>query len=211
MRKKKNADLSRLSYKKFTLQQVVLQFNLKTKVSDAFFDNVIPQPPSPLLTEILKENVPLALAIGTEKAKSELIVMPVLVEVRKSADRKVSVFSGIEFNVEPSSGLKGICDFLISKSEEQYILRSPVITLVEAKKGEIDAGMGQCAAEMVAARKFNTIHQTDVRQIWGVVTTGTLWKFLELTEQQIIIQADETAIEHIDHILGMFLKMIAEN
>jgi len=82
---------------------------------------------------------------------------------------------------------------------------------VEAKKGEIDAGMGQCAAEMVAARKFNTIHQTDVRQIWGVVTTGTLWKFLELTEQQIIIQADETAIEHIDHILGMFLKMIAEN
>lgn len=193
------------------MQQAVLQFDLKTEASETFFDDVVPHPPSPLLTEILKENVPLGLAIGTEKAKSELIVMPVLVEVRKLADRKISIFSGIEFNVEPSSGLKGICDFLISKSEEQYILRSPVITLVEAKKGEIDAGMGQCAAEMVAARKFNMIRQTDVRQIWGVVTSGTLWKFLKLTEQRFIIQANETSIEHIDKILGMFLKMIAES
>ena len=74
------------------------------------------------------------------------------------------LFSGIEFNVEPRLGLKGVCDFLMSKSEEQYVLRAPVIVIVEAKKGEIEVGMGQCTAEMIAAQKFfsfpNSIWET---------------------------------------------------
>jgi len=76
--------------------------------------------------------------------------MPVLVEIRRAAGRKISIFSGIEFNVDVSLGLKGFCDFLISRSEEQYVLRRPVISVVEAKKGEIDLGMRQCSAEMAA-------------------------------------------------------------
>ncbi|OQX09123.1 MAG: hypothetical protein BWK80_47245 [Desulfobacteraceae bacterium IS3] len=205
---KKLSSTSRLSYKKFTLQRVVEQFDLKTRISESLCKNIIPRTPSPLLKEMLEENLPLALAIGTEKAKSELLIMPILVEVRKLADRKISIFSGIEFNVEPESGLKGICDFLISKSDEQYVLRSPVAAVVEAKKGEIEIGIGQCAAEMIAARKFNDIHGSDNRNIWGVVTTGTNWKFLLLTEKQLTIQADEMPIDYIDKILGMFLNMI---
>jgi len=124
---KKLSSTSRLSYKKFTLQRVVEQFDLKTRISESLCKNIISRHPSPLLKEMLAENLPLALAIGTEKAKSELLIMPILVEVRKLADRKISIFSGIEFNVEPESGLKGICDFLISRSDEQYVLRSPVL------------------------------------------------------------------------------------
>jgi len=198
-----------LSYNKFTLQKVVDLFELKTIESDKFFEGIVPQQPSSLLAETLRDNIPLGLAIGTEKAKSELIIMPVLVEVRRLLHKKISLFSGIEFNVEPRLGLKGVCDFLISKSEEQYVLRAPVIAIVEAKKGEIELGMGQCTAEMIAAQKFNAKHNNIVEQIYGTVTTGSNWKFLKLTNQTLFIQSDETSIEHIDRILGMLVKMIS--
>jgi hypothetical protein len=200
----------RLSYNKFSLQKAVEQFDLKTEVAGDFFAGVTPRAPGALLVEILAENLPLALAIGTEKARSELIVMPVLVEVRKQMARKISIFSGIEFNVDKRLGLKGICDFLLSTSEEQYVLRSPVAAVVEAKKGEIDAGLGQCAAEMVAAQYFNAAQASGIKRIYGAVTTGNSWKFLRLQEKVLTLQADETAVEHIDRILGMFLTMLRE-
>ena len=44
---------------------------------------------------------------------------PVLVEVRERSGRAVNLFSGTDFTVDESLGLHGICDFLISRSEEQ--------------------------------------------------------------------------------------------
>ena len=203
-----SAGMARMAYQKFSLQMVVERFALKTVTSQTLFDDVTPCPPSPLLSETFNETIPLGLAIGTEKARSELIVMPLLVEIRRILKHQISVFSGIEFNVEPSVGLKGICDFLVSKSDEQYIVRSPVIAVVEAKKGEIEGGLGQCAAEMVAVQKFNDQHQTPVDRVAGIVTTGSSWKFLLLHSQTLTIQADETSIEHVDRILGMFVKLL---
>lgn len=33
-------------------------------------------------------------------------------------------------------------------------LRSPIVAVVEAKKNDIEAGLGQCFAQMVAARDY---------------------------------------------------------
>jgi hypothetical protein len=76
---------------------------------------------SPLLQMLLEENVPLALAINTEKARSELIVTPILLEVWRLMRREISLFSGIEFNVAPDRGLNGVCDFILSRSPMQLV------------------------------------------------------------------------------------------
>jgi hypothetical protein len=55
---------------------------------------------SDYLNETLNENIPLALAIHTEKARSEMIVTPILIELRKLLNRRISLFSGVEFNVD---------------------------------------------------------------------------------------------------------------
>jgi len=46
-----------------------------------------------LLAETLAENIPLALGIDTEKARSEMIVTPILIELRKIFHREISLFS----------------------------------------------------------------------------------------------------------------------
>ena len=142
---------------------------------------------SDYLSMTLKENVPLALAINTEKARSELIIAVVLVELRKRLNYHISLFSGVEFNVDPQQGLNGVCDFIITRSLEQFFISAPVIVLVEAKNENITGGLGQCIAAMLAARLFNAQEGQHITTVYGVVTSGSVWKFLQLVDSTVYI------------------------
>ena len=98
---------------------------------------------------------PAALAMNTEKARSELIIAPILMEAIRLARPPVSLFSGAAFDVDKEQGLNGACDYLITRSAERFFISQPLIAVVEAKKEDIVGGLGQCVAAMVAARIFN--------------------------------------------------------
>ena len=117
-----------MPYSKFTLEEVLTKFNLTLVENLGKFNNLPDVAPSKLLEETLEDNIPLAVAIGTEKARSELIVSPILVAVRKHLNKQISLFSGIEFNVNIELGLSGFCDFIISRSSLQTIIKAPVVT-----------------------------------------------------------------------------------
>jgi len=163
------------------------------------------------LSETLQENVPLAVSINTEKARSELIIAPMLVEVRKILDRKISLFSGIELNVDEEKDLSGFCDFIISDSPEQLFLKAPVITIVEAKNENIMGGLGQCLAEMIAARIFNERENSGVSRIYGAVTSGNLWRFVKLDNDVAHIDLDDYSIREPGRVVGILLAMVARN
>jgi hypothetical protein len=102
----------------FSIDKVKQAFHLKTVEGVRFFPELIESiAPSPKLLAIL-EDIPWAIAVDTKKARSEVIINPVLLAVRRILDRQISVFSGEEFNVDVSVGLNGVCDFLISRSPE---------------------------------------------------------------------------------------------
>jgi hypothetical protein len=71
-----------MSYSNFTFEN--LEYNLKLIINETdLFSFIQPIEISVVFAEILQENVPLGLSIGTKKAKSELIIAPMLVELRK--------------------------------------------------------------------------------------------------------------------------------
>jgi hypothetical protein len=164
---------------------------------------------SDLLRQTLQENISLALAINTEKARSELIVTPILVELRKQFDYQISFFSGKEFNIDSEKGLNGFCDFLISRSSEQLLIKTPVVALVEAKNDNIQAGLPQCMAEMIAARIFNERKNNHITEIYGVVTTGTNWKFLRYINQTIEVDLNDYFIDNISKIIGILKYLVS--
>lgn len=176
-----------MAYSDFTLTKVRAAFGLTFEENKSLFRDVLEIPPSEFLSEALEYYVPLASAINTEKARSELIIAPVLFELRRRSQDRVSVFSGSEFNVDPSQGLSGYCDFILSSSGEIYDIVAPVIAIVEAKNENIKAGLGRCIAEMVAAQIFNERQENRIDIIYGAVTTGTLWRFLVLEERKVCI------------------------
>ncbi len=199
-----------MAYSDFTsLTKFKKIFGIQIDEQPDLFAMIEPVTPSDYLTIGLQENVPLALAISTEKARSEMIIAPVLLEVRRRANYQVSLFSGTEFNVDAEKGLNGYCDFVISRAKEQLTINAPVLIIIEAKNENIKVGLAQCAAAMLAAQIFNQQEGNAIDLIYGAVTTGNMWQFLQLNGTIISIDLSEYYINNVDKILGILLKSIA--
>ena len=197
-----------MSYSNFTLESALEAFQLEKVEFAGTFSEIKPIAPSDYLTTGLAKKVPLAAAIGTEKARSELIVADVLVELREKFNYRISFFSGIDFSVDVESGLVGICDFLVSLSPGQLFLQVPLIILVETKKDDPKLGLGQCIAEMLAAQRFNAEKGNDIPAVYGATTTGTEWQFLKLSEKRLQIDMEIYPIQQCDKILGILSSMV---
>ena len=196
-----------MSYKEFDWAKVKAEFALTTVEGGRFLPETAPIVPSPVLTASLERGIPWAVATGNEKARSEGIITPLLLEVREILQHQVSLFSGEEFNVDATIGLNGYCDFLISRSPEQLAIEAPVIILIEAKQENLKLGLGQCAATMVAAQQFNRTQQQPISTLYGGVSTGTTWRFLKLEAQTLTLDLTDYPLPPIDPILGMLVWM----
>jgi hypothetical protein len=199
-----------MPYSSFTVRRIKQEFGIQTQEGGRFLPLTPEIAPSSMLADILENYLPWAIAVGSEKAKSEMIVAPVLLEVKRILESKISVFSGRDFTVDESVGLNGICDFLISRSPEQLEIEAPAIVLVEAKRDSLNSGLGQCMAEMIAAQRFNEQNNVLTPTLYGATTSGTAWRFLKLEGTVVTIDLTDYALQPVDRILGMLTWMIRE-
>ena len=200
-----------MSYSEFTsIIQVKQAFGLTTVEGPRFLPQTTPINPSATLIDFLANSLPVAVATGSQKARSEMIITPVLLEVRKILQQKISLFSGEDFTVDYESGLNGICDYLISRSPEMLEIEAPAVAVVEAKKADLKTGIGQCVAEMVAMQKFNEAKGKPISVIYGGVSNGTQWRFLKLEEKIVSIDLNDYALPPVDEILGMLVWMVRD-
>ncbi|GAB4470771.1 MAG: hypothetical protein OHK0037_29680 [Elainellaceae cyanobacterium] len=195
-----------MAYSDFTLAKVKSAFGLTTQERGSLFASIPAVSPSPALSQTLTEFTTLATSIGTEKARSEFLIAPILAEVRRQMHYRIALFSGVEFNVDAARGLQGFCDFILSASAEQLYIDTPVMTIVEAKREDIVGGLGQCIATMVAAQIFNAERDQPISRIYGAVTSGTNWRFLMLEETTVWIDSPEYYISQIGQILGILMQ-----
>jgi len=209
-----------MPYSEFSLTKVKQDFGLTTVEKRDIFGDIPELGASNLLVDILSYNQSIAFGSNSEKARSELIISPILVDLRRQLKEQINLFSGVDFTVDDTRGLNGICGFIITKSPEILAVTAPVIIVVEAKKENINAGLGQCAAEMVAAQIFNARTApiaknlsekltSDVSPIYGVVTTGSIWQFLSLQDQILSIDLSEYYLKDVNKILGILASAIS--
>ena len=169
--------------------------------------NISPRKVSDLLKDSLQRHTKMALSQGLEKARSEFIIAPILAELYDQAQNELSLFSGWELNVDVELGLIGRCDFLISRSNNQIYLESPIVVAVEAKQDDFRQGINQCIAEMIAARIFNERDGTGIEKIFGCVTTGDVWRFLILDGKSAIIEEKVFELSEVEQIVGILWEM----
>src|SRR5919202_2229716 len=152
-----------MPYSQFTtISKAKEALNLTTVEGYRFLPPLNPIAPSDVLTGTLKESLPIVATSGSEKARSEGIIYPVLLEVRRILDHKVSLFSGEDFTIDEAVGLNGVFDFLLARSSEVLEIEAPAVVIVEAKKTDLKSGLGQCIAEMVAAQRFNQAKEKNI-------------------------------------------------
>lgn len=200
-----------MPYSQFTsVGKVKETFHLSTIEGVRFLPPLEPIAPSDTLENFLAESLPVAIATGSEKARSEGIVYPVLLEVRRLLNREISLFSGEEFTVDESVGLNGVCDFLLSRSPEQLDIEAPAVIIIEAKKADLKSGLGQCIASMIAAQRFNEAKGKIIPTIYGCVSNGSQWRFLQLQGSTVTIDLTDYPLPPVDQILA-FLVWMAQN
>ncbi|CAK0771557.1 conserved hypothetical protein [Gammaproteobacteria bacterium] len=198
-----------MAYSDFkTLGQINKELGIVIQGKDELYSHIEPV----VLTQWFRETMRIAyikaIRINTESSRQALIVDPVLMELTQHV--KISFFLENAFNVDINKGLTGNPDGVISKSENQFYITSPIIVLVEAKKSDLGSGLAQCIAEMEAARIFNEQQDNSISLIHGVVTDGVLWQFLSLQDNVATI---DSALYHFgdgSKIVGV-LKFFVEN
>jgi hypothetical protein len=147
-----------MAFRDFTYPNVESELGLTGAEAD-LFGGVAPLELPPAFVERLRYTTDLGLSIDTEKARSEFIIAPLLIELKFMHGDKVGLFSGAPLDVDAARGLNGTCDFVLTRSPRQTKLTAPVLAVIEAKNDNLRSGLGQCIAAAVAAREYNALEK----------------------------------------------------
>lgn len=197
-----------MAFSDFDLRTVVDTFGLREEWNIDLFAGTSPIEPSDYLRAWLAEFAPIAVAVNTEMARREFITGPLLTEAKRRSAGPVNVLPGMSFEADKARGLSGYCDYLISRSESIYYLRSPLAAVIEAKREDIIGGLGQCAAAMVGMRIFNEKDGTSFPAVYGCVSSGTTWHFLRLEGEGLFIDHREYYLGDAALILGILVQIM---
>jgi len=197
-----------MAFSDFTFDSLRKTFGLKFDFRTRFVHTIAPATPGAMSAEWLRRHYSLASSIPNERARAELLITPMLLEARDQSAHPISYFPGFEFNVEPSTGLRGYCDYILSASDNQMEIVAPVLMIVEAKLDNLAAASPQCAAAMYAAQLYNAREGIASDYVYGVVSTGIQWGFLRLRGKSVDLDPDFPLIDDAPKILGILLEML---
>jgi hypothetical protein len=192
------------SYSDFTLDHLEQMFSIRSTMKDLRLSQVSLLP-SEWLEATLSRNR--TLPVNSEKAKSELLITPIIVEIATRTPQRFQCFSGNTLDVDVTQSLKGRCDFLLTKNLSVNI-SAPIIAIFEAKDDSLDHWYGQCGAEMYASRLFNEQRNEPITIIHGAVTNGFSWQFLRLEGAQLLIDKEIYALSDLPKLLGALQFLI---
>ena len=145
---------------------------------------------------------------ASEKAKSELLIAPLLVELWARYEDRINLHSGSEVVGDRAAKLSGVCDFVIGRGQQLPRVTAPLIVVIEAKRDLIENGYGQCIASMVGIQRFKRNAKKGDGPVFGVVTTATVWKFLRLDGGILTYDHTEFTLDPVDRLFGRLVAMI---
>ncbi|HEY9798994.1 MAG TPA: hypothetical protein V6D25_01445 [Leptolyngbyaceae cyanobacterium] len=196
-----------MAYSDFTLEKAAAVLGITTQEAD-LFPELVPLSIPAWLNETLNKRTQLSLI--SEKARSEFIIVPILLACRDISQDRLAIFSGQRLDIDPAQGLIGECDFILALAPSLPPLRSPIITVVEAKKNDVEAGLGQCIAQMVAADLFNRSSNQPEKPVYGCVTTGEVWQFLQLSQKIAFIDQQRYYLDNVGAILAIVQTIVQQ-
>lgn len=197
-----------MAYGDFKYPAVVRDLGLTLTPAEELFAGVPPKPLGPAAREVLAATARLGAAINTEKARSEWMVAPLLGEFWAGYHARIGLYSGVDFPADPDAGLTGPIDFLLTRAPQVPHITAPVAVIVEAKRDNLNDGLGQALAGMVGAWRFNQREGTPAEAVYGAVTTGSLWKFLRLADRTATLDLTEYPLAQADQLLGILTRIV---
>ncbi len=131
------------------------------------------------------------ISVNSEIAKREVMIAPVLHAVIQHINARLN----IEYPVSVNDKLSGTIDYLFRSSQE--------LIVIEAKKGDLDRGFNQLAAEMIAMDIYEE-EQADLTRVYGAITIGEVWRFAVLEREAKQLSKDIHTFRFPEDLLDIF-------
>jgi hypothetical protein len=195
-----------MSYRLTTFSDLEEEYGIQQSTQAIFAADIPPVAASDWLLQTLA--IARRMPLRSEKAKSELLIAPIVTAVKLNNEDTIQVFSGEVLRVDKR--LNGEIDFIFARYPRAVELRSPIFCVTEAKRGALEEGFAQCAAQLYGARVFNETHKTTIKTLYGAVSNGTDWKFLKLANNTVFIDENIYTIEQLPTLLGIFQEIIRQ-
>lgn len=191
-----------MAYRNFTFSKLEQDFGIKQARKSLFDIQFIPPvlPSDWLLTTMKRAK---SMPLRSEKARSENLISPIIGEIRQLNLDTIEVFSGENLNADAKAKLNGEVDFIFVHYPQSAEIREPIFNVTEAKRGAVEDGWAQCAAQMYGARVFNKNRNNAVLDIYGAVSNGYDWQFLSLESDKIFIDDTTYTIDNLPQLLGL--------
>lgn len=196
-----------MAYSDFSFPELEARFGVQYTLQTLLVE-AVPVAPSAWLLESLRLGQ--RKGYTTEKARSERLVSPILLELAERNSDVFTVQSGVMLDVDPAQGLRGECDFLLSYGPIWDFPTAPVFCITEAKKNDMDLGMAQCAAQLIGAWQFNQTHHHTLPVLYGCATTGIEWRFLHFDGKLISLDSVHYHITELARLLGALQAIVDE-
>jgi hypothetical protein len=194
-----------MAYRQFNYKRTRNELGI-SEANTVFFTEVSPIHPTEILLKTLQRAE--TIALFSEKARSEGIVLPILLEIHELNSDRFSVYSGAVLNADDSRQLNGECDFILSSGRQSFEIETPLFCLIEAEDHDIEKNIPQCIAQMEGAKVYNEKEGKSLEAIYGCVTTGTEWQFLKLVGKTCFIDKKRYYINDLPTLLGVLQKII---
>ena len=192
------------SYK--NLKKVVEKFGIKTEPGYLFSAESIKliEPSDWLKLSLKKAN---RLGFYSEKERSERLVHPVLAELVEIYDNQITLYSGPELKV--NKDLTGECDYMLTLGRKviDYV-SSPLFSIVEAKRQDMEHGTAQCAAQLIGAKMYNENDGIELPYLYGATTDGQKWRFLKFKDNVVTIHEDYYTLDNLPLLLGVLSHLV---
>ena len=195
-----------MCYSEFSLDTIERLLKLEL-VSAELFPTLVPVEIPAWLPDML-ERMHRTLPLVSEKARCEAIVAPVLQAATELGGAPLSIFSGVRLDQNPETGLTGECDFIVARTASVPRLKAPLLTVVEAKRADLELGLAQCIAQMEGVRQFNMAAGVAI-PVYGAVTTGELWQFLKLVPGVLAIDIKRYPLHPLQDLLAVLSQILS--
>jgi hypothetical protein len=114
------------------------------------------------------------ISLSSEASRREVLISPVILDLVYYTKAQLE----IEYSIKVNQRLQGVLDYFLESNQD--------LLIVEAKREDLDFGMTQLVAELIALDVW--LEDKSQHKLLGAVTTGKSWEFAQLqrTEKHVI-------------------------
>jgi hypothetical protein len=195
-----------MAYRDFKMKDLKAKFGIQEIGTQLFDrDKIKHIEPSDKLKSDLEEAD--FISLSTEKAVSERIIAPIIVELVKLNKDFIQIYSGE--NIKTENGLSGQIDFIIDCLPITMLPRKPYFIVVQSKIGFVFKGFDKAIAQALGIHLFNKLNKkTDNQIVYAIATDGKFWNIGKLEDNNFYIDTEHFSTYELPLLLGALQEIV---